>query len=192
MSRAFAEDLKRWKDRSVRPVGASASSLSLGVRDILGLLLRHPAVCATGVYRMASWCSRHHVRLLPTLFEWVNLLWFGIEIGSGVEIGPGLYIAHPSGTVIFARQIGANATFIHAVTLGMRNTWEFPTLGNGVFVGAGARILGGVHLGDDCSVGANAVVIDDVPSGATAMGVPARIQAPRRMAGAAALHEVEV
>ncbi len=104
------------------------------------------------------------------------MLLFGIEIGSGTEIGPGLYIAHPYGTVLMAGRIGANATFIHAVTVGMRNEWEFPVIGDGVFVGAGARVLGGIKLGDGCSIGANAVVIHDIPAGATAVGVPAVVR----------------
>ena len=74
-----------------------------------------------------------------------------------------------------ARRIGANASFISAVTLGMRETHDFPVLGDGVVVGAGARILGGIKLGDGCTVGANAVVIHDVPAGATVVGIPARV-----------------
>lgn len=92
-----------------------------------------------------------------------------------MPIGPGLYIAHPFGSVIIAQRIGANATLTHAVTVGMRSTWEFPLIGDGVFIGAGARVLGGICLGNDCTIGANAVVIDDVPDGATAAGVPAHV-----------------
>ena len=94
-----------------------------------------------------------------------------------MAVGPGLYIPHPRGMVLVARRVGANCSFIHACTLGMRETWDFPVLGDAVFVGAGARVLGGIRLGDACSVGANAVVIKDVPPGATAVGVPARILA---------------
>ena len=100
-----------------------------------------------------------------------------------MAVGPGLYIPHPRGMVLMARRIGANCSFIHACTLGMREAWEFPVLGDAVFVGAGARVLGGIRLGDGCSVGANAVVIKDVPAGATAVGVPATVrQASRREA----------
>ena len=116
---AYGADLRRWKDRAYSPRGSEQVPVSLGFFDVLLLLWRHPALWATGFYRMGRWCSVHHVRVLPTLFERVNLLWFGLEIGSGVPIGPGLYIAHPAGTVIFAKSIGANATFIHAVTVGM-------------------------------------------------------------------------
>ena len=172
---AFAEDMKRWRDRSVRPVGATRSRIHLHAVDAIMLLWRHQALWAVGVYRLASWCHNHRIRLLPGLLERFNRVCFGTEISPAIPIGPGLYIPHPSGTVIMADRIGANATFIHAVTVGMRTEWVFPTLGDGVFIGAGARILGGIRLGDDCTIGANAVVIDDVPAGATAVGVPARV-----------------
>jgi serine O-acetyltransferase len=178
---AFSEDLKRWLEPGRRPRDGSPSAVRLRARDIAALFWRHAPVWPTAVYRMAAWCNRHHVRALPTILERVNLVMFGIEISSGVPIGPGLYIAHPAGTVIMARRIGANSSFIHAVTLGMRETHEFPVLGDGVMVGAGARVLGGITLGDGCTVGANAVVITDVPDGATAVGVPARVLPARDM-----------
>lgn len=136
----------------------------------------------TAIYRMSAWCHRHGVRALPTIFERLNLIFFGIEISSSIPIGPGLYIAHPVGTVLMAQRVGANASFIAAVTLGMRETWDFPILGDGVMVGAGARVLGGITLGDGCTIGANAVVIADVPPGATAVGVPARLLPARSKA----------
>ena len=171
----FGQDLRRWKDRAWRPTGAQPSPLPLGARDVLVLFWRHAAVTATAIYRMSAWCHRHHVRGLPTILERLNLMCFGLDISSGVPIGPGLYIAHPVGTVIMAERVGANASFIAAITVGMRETHEFPVLGNGVMIGAGARVLGAITLGDGCTVGANAVVIADVPAGATAVGVPARI-----------------
>lgn len=174
---AFTEDMKRWQDRSIRPVDGAPSRLQLRARDVVRLLWKHPALWATGIYRASRWCHTHGLRGFPTLFERLNMLLFGLEIGSGMEVGPGLYVPHPSGTVLMAARIGANATFIHAVTVGMRNEWDFPVIGDAVFVGAGARVLGGIKLGDGCSVGANAVVIHDVPAGATAVGVPAVVHA---------------
>lgn len=174
----FAEDLRRWADLTIQPHDGTPSAVHLGPRTAIALMWRYPAIWATAIYRASHWCHLHRVRVLPTLLQRLNMLLFGIEIASGMEIGPGLYIPHPYGTVLMATRIGANATFIHSVTLGMRNTWEFPVLGHGVLVGAGARVLGGITLGDGCSVGANAVVIGDVPAGATAIGVPARVRRP--------------
>ena len=175
---AFSEDMKRWKDRGIRPRDGAPSQLHLGVRDVIRLLWRHPQLWANAIYRASCWCHRRRIRGVTTLLERLNMVLFGLEIGPSVEIGPGLYVAHTYGTVLIAERIGANATFIHAVTVGMRNEWEFPVIGDGVFVGAGARILGAVRLGDGCTVGANAVVIHDVPAGATAVGVPAVVRLP--------------
>jgi serine O-acetyltransferase len=185
---AFAEDLKRWMAREREPHDGTPSNIRLRPRDVIVLFWRHASVWATCIYRISNACTRHHVRILPTILERLNLMLFGIEISSGIPIGPGLYIAHPVGTVIMAKRIGANASFIAAVTVGMRETQEFPVFGDGVKVGAGARILGGITLGDGCTIGANAVVIEDVPAGATAVGVPARIL-PRKSLPNGALAE---
>ncbi len=176
---AFSEDLKRWMERSRRPRDGTPSAVRLRARDVVMLFWRHGGVWPTAIYRMSAWCHRHRVRGLPTIFERLNLILFGIEISPSIPIGPGLYIAHPVGTVLMAKRVGANASFIAAVTLGMRETWDFPILGDGVMVGAGARILGAITLGDGCTIGANAVVIGDVPAGATAVGVPARVLSSR-------------
>jgi serine O-acetyltransferase len=182
---SFGQDLRRWKVEHVRPRDGEPIRVGLTARDVMALLWRHPALWATMLHRMAHWCAAHRVRVLPSVLQKLNLLLFGLEIAPATPIGPGLYIAHPSGTVIVAERIGANASFIHACTLGLRDTHEFPVLGDGVFVGAGARVLGGVHVGDGASVGANAVVLDDVPAHATAVGVPARIVSRARVAAAA-------
>lgn len=171
----FREDVARWANQSRVPRNGALSGVRIGPFATLGLMVRHPGLGATALFRASAWASRRRLRGLPTVFERLTLLLFGLEISSGVDIGPGLYIAHPSGSMVMANRIGRNATFVHAVTLGLRNAHDFPVLGDGVFVGAGARVLGGVTLGDGCLVGANAVVIDDVPAGATAAGVPARV-----------------
>lgn len=148
------------------------------LREVLGLYDHHPQIWAITLYRVAAGMKRRKVPILP---RWIGLivhLWYGLEISLDMPVGGGLFIAHCQGNVIYARAIGENATFIHAVTLGIRNEFAFPTLGNDVFVGAGARILGGVTIGDGARIGANAVVIEDVPAGATAVGVPARVREP--------------
>jgi len=176
---ALSEDLKRWLDLPAYPHDGRPSLSRLRTRDVIRLFWRQAGVWPIAFFRAAQWCHRHHVRVLPTVFERLNLILFGIEISSSMRVGAGLYIAHPVGMVIMANRIGANATFIAAVTVGMRETHEFPVIGDGVVIGAGARILGGIRLGDGSLIGANAVVIDDVPAGATAVGVPARSRRPQ-------------
>jgi serine O-acetyltransferase len=100
----------------------------------------------------------------------------GIDLGD-TEIGPGLFISHGQCTILSAERIGANLWVHQGVTIG----WDYqgdrrPIVGNDVFVGAGAKILGAVTIGDGARIGANAVVVCDVPAGATAVGIPARIE----------------
>src|SRR6266542_1051044 len=104
----------------------------------------------------------------------------GIEIHPGATIGRRVFIDHGMGVVIGeTAEIGDDCTLYHGVTLG-GTSWRkkekrHPTLGRNVVVGAGAKILGPILVGDDAKVGSNAVVVRDVPAGATAVGIPARI-----------------
>ncbi len=172
--KAFREDAKRWLDESHYPSDGELSRKEIRNRDIVRLCWLHPGLGATAVFRAASWSRRHGIRGLPRLLEWLNVLAFGIEMSSRMTVGPGLYIAHPVGMVLVSDRIGANASFVASVTLGMRNSHEFPRLGDGVFVGAGARVLGGISVGDGCRVGANAVLIENAAAGSTLVGIPAR------------------
>jgi serine O-acetyltransferase len=126
-------------------------------------------------FRFGSWCKHKKIPGLPGLIQRAIYRWFGLEMSPGADIGGGLYIAHPIGMVISVNKMGENCSIIAAVTIGLRNEHEFPHVGNNVFIGAGARILGGVKIGDDVIIGANAVVIEDLPAGATAVGIPAKV-----------------
>lgn len=99
----------------------------------------------------------------------------GIDLGR-TPIGPGLFISHGQATILSAERIGANLQVHQGVTVG----WDYrgdrrPIIGDDVFIGAGAKILGAVTVGDGARIGANAVVVCDVPARATAVGIPARI-----------------
>lgn len=121
------------------------------------------------------------LRPLAQLCSLLNFVFFGIEIAVRCPIGPGLFLPHTQGTVIGAWRIGANATIFQGVTLGAREidfSYEErcrPTLGDDVTVGAGAKVLGGVRVGNGATVGANAVLLESVPEGALAVGIPARV-----------------
>jgi serine O-acetyltransferase len=95
------------------------------------------------------------------------------------DIGPGLFIQHGFATIVAARRVGANCWINQQVTIGFTRPEDRPTIGDDVFVYAGAKVLGDVTVGDGACVGANAVVLADVPPGATAVGVPARNLAPK-------------
>lgn len=164
----FKQDALRW----VVP-GEVADPAVLTWTLLLQLLLRHPSLRAMAWFRLATWCKAKGIPLVVgPLHRWLFFR-FGLELGG--EIEGGLYIAHPVGTVINARQIGRNCSVIAAVTVGMRNEWIFPVIGDGVFIGAGARVLGDLRVGDNAKIGANAVVVSDIPANATAVGVPARV-----------------
>lgn len=119
---------------------------------------------------------------LPAL---VNFVLFGLEVPPRLPIGPGLVFTHTQGSVLGAASIGANVTLYQQVTLGAREM-DFaytlplrPVLEDEVVVSAGAKVLGGVVIGKGCTVGANAVVLSDVPPGYVAIGVPARNLPPK-------------
>lgn len=166
----FKQDVQRW----IEPEAVSPPEL-VTIPTTLKLLLRHMPLRAMLWYRFGSWCWQKKIPFLPGFVQRQMLKRYGLEVMVGSDIEGGLYIAHPVGTVITAEHIGHNCTIISNVTIGMRNEWAFPTLGDNVFVGSGARILGPVVLGDRAKIGANAVVIDDVPARATAVGIPARV-----------------
>ena len=114
-------------------------------------------------------------------------VFFGISIGSNAVIGRRCVIEHFGGIVIHSNAVlGDDVIVRQGVTIGNRSLHsplDAPVIGDRCNVGAGAKILGRVVVGDDVSIGANAVVITDIPSGCVAVGVPAKIKANRRQAG---------
>jgi len=120
-----------------------------------------------------------------TLFPFAKLMYrrsciaFGVWIPYSVRVGPGLHIAHAS--CIFVNEnalIGRNCTICQGVTLGVRNRGEkagTPILGDNVYIGPGAKIIGGVRVGNNVAIGANAVVVEDVPNNAVVVGIPGRV-----------------
>lgn len=131
--------------------------------------------------RLAHWFFLKKLSPVAKLFSLLNFFLFGIEIAVRCPIGPGLFFPHTQGTVIGAWRIGANATIFQGVTLGAREV-DFsysesgrPLLGDDVTIGSGAKILGGVSVGDRARIGANSVVLDSIPVGALAVGAPARV-----------------
>lgn len=125
--------------------------------------------------RFGQWCYYKRVKGMLGFSMRKMIRTYGLDISPDIPIGGGLYIAHPVGTVVHAESIGRNCSIIAAVTIGMRNKHEFPVLEDNVFIGAGARVLGGITLGENSVIGANAVVVKDVPAGATAVGIPAKV-----------------
>ena len=137
----------------------------------------YPHMIALRAYRKALWIHNH--RFCARWLSQRARRKTGIEIHPGAQIGRGLFIDHGMGVVIGETAIiGDDCQLYHGVTLGGVGSQEVkrhPTLEDGVYVGSGAKCLGNITLGQNCRVGANAVVLKDVPKYATAVGVPARI-----------------
>jgi serine O-acetyltransferase len=132
---------------------------------------------AVDFYRVGHWFHRHQVPVLPRVCYWLNFLLFSSAVPSSCEIGRGSRFAYGGiGVVIHARcRIGRDVLIGQNVTLGGSFGSGVPTVGDNVFIGPGVRIIGEVKVGSNVVLGANAVVIEDVPDNCIAAGVPARI-----------------
>jgi serine O-acetyltransferase len=127
------------------------------------------------LYRLMQWARRWGLSPLEILFNKLNVVCCNCIIGRGAEFGPGLVLIHSTGVVINGQvQGGANVHIEHQVTIGAERR-QSPVLGDDVFLGAGAKIIGSITIGDGARIGANAVVLDDVPPHCTAVGIPARV-----------------
>jgi serine O-acetyltransferase len=169
MYKLFLEDARRW----IVP-GQINPAAYINIRTLLTLLYRYMPLRAMAWFRFGCWCKRKRIPVLPGYVQRQIYARYGLEISAGADIGGGLYIAHPIGTVISVKRMGQNCSIIAAVTIGMRNEWKFPEIGDEVFIGAGARVLGGIKIGNNAVIGANAVVIHDVAEHMTVVGIPAK------------------
>jgi len=148
-------------------------------KSYLEVLFLYPSVHALFAYRIGHFLYKKNRFFLARLISQWSRWMTGIEIHPGATIGRRLFIDHGMGVVIGeTTTIGDDCLIYHGVTLGGTDTKEkkrHPDLGNHVLVGAGAKILGPIRMGDGAKIGANSVVLKDVPEGATAVGIPARI-----------------
>lgn len=127
------------------------------------------------LYRWMQWAQHYRLIPLAMLFNKLTGMAGCCVIGRGADFGPGLVLVHSLGVVInSAVKGGENVVIEHQVTIGAEKG-SVPRIGDNVFIGAGAKILGGVTIGAGAKIGANAVVVDDVPAGATVVGIPARV-----------------
>jgi serine O-acetyltransferase len=127
------------------------------------------------LYRAMRWCQRNRLTPLAAILYRLNAMIGHCVIGRGAQFGPGFIILHSIGIVINSQvRGGRNVVIEHGVTIGAEKDAS-PILGDDVFIGAGAKIIGGVRIGSRVKIGANAVVTKDVPDGATVVGIPARV-----------------
>ncbi len=148
-------------------------------KSLLEVALLYPGVRAIFFHRLAHPLFRMQIPFLPRLISEIGRFLSGIEIHPGAKIGKRLVIDHGMGVVIGeTAEVGDDCLIFHGTTLGGINGFNgkrHPTLGNNVMVGAGAKVLGPITVGDHARIGANAVVNKNVPAHATAVGIHARI-----------------
>ena len=145
-------------------------------RSTLEILLCYAGLHAIWGHRIAHWLWNHKLRLFARWYAQVNRFFTGIEIHPGARIGPRFFIDHGMGVVIGeTTEIGKDVTLFHGVTLGgvsAEKGKRHPTIEDGVVIGAGAKVLGAITIGSCSRIGANAVVVKDVPPDSVVVGVP--------------------
>jgi serine O-acetyltransferase len=148
-------------------------------RNYFEILTTYPGVQALILHRLAHFLWSIKLKLIARIFSHLARILTGLEIHPGAQIGRRFFIDHGMGVVIGETAIiGDDCTLYHGVTLG-GTTWKkgkrHPTLKNNVVIGAGAKVLGPITLGNNSKVGSNAVVVTDIPNDSTAVGIPAKI-----------------
>lgn len=148
---------------------------------LLWLSMLSPRFIPVLLYRLAYASQKCRISVLAKALSLLNFLLFGIEIAVSCRIGPGLFFPHTHGTVIGAYRIGCNAVIYQGVTVGAKNldfTYDEmhrPILGDNVILGAGSKILGGINVGSNVTVAANAVLLISAPDSCVVGGIPAKI-----------------
>src|SRR6202161_2672580 len=167
MLAAFRSDIQAAKDRDP------------AVPSTLQVVFAYPGVHAIWGHRVSHWLWQRGAKVAARTLGEVTRILTGVDIHPGAILGTGLFIDHASGVVIGeTAEVGDDVTIYHGVTLGGVSTdpgKRHPTIGDRVIIGAGAKILGPIKIGDDSRIGANSVVVKEVPSSSVVVGVPGQI-----------------
>jgi serine O-acetyltransferase len=153
----------------------------------LQVIFAYPGVHAIWGHRISHWLWSRGAKLAARAFAELTRILTGVEIHPGATLGTGLFIDHATGVVIGeTAEVGDDVIIFHGVTLGGTSLdpgKRHPTVGDRVIIGAGAKILGPIKIGDDSRIGANAVVVKEVPAGASVVGVPGQVISRNASAG---------
>ena len=145
-------------------------------RSVVEIVLCYPGLQAVWAHRISHWLWHHNAKLPARFIAELMRKWTGVEIHPGAVLGRGVFIDHATGVVIGeTAEVGDNVTVYHGVTLGgtsLSGGKRHPTVGSGVTIGAGAKVLGAITIGAGSQIGANSVVVKSVPPGAVVVGVP--------------------
>jgi serine O-acetyltransferase len=144
--------------------------------QVLRLSIVTDAFLAIVFYRAKTACQKRRVPLVPRILHRLAMSSAAVSIGDPVVIAPGLCLPHGMVVIDGITTLGENVTLSPFVTIGLvAPEYVGPTIGDGVRIGTGAKVIGAIELGREARVGANSVVLDDVPAGATVVGTPARV-----------------
>lgn len=175
MLSAFRDDIRAAKERDP------------AVPSTLQVVFAYPGVHAIWGHRVSSWLWRRGAKVAARTLGEITRILTGVDIHPGAIIGAGLFIDHATGVVIGeTAEIGDDVTIYHGVTLGgtgAETGKRHPTIGDRVVIGAGAKVLGAIKVGDDSRIGANSVVVKEVPSSAVVVGVPGQAISHHRSSG---------
>lgn len=153
-------------------------------RNAFEVILLYPCIHALIMHRIAHSLYKIKLKFLARVLSQISRFFTGIEIHPGAQIGKGFFIDHGMGVVIGETAIiGNDVIMYHGVTLGgtgKETGKRHPTIGNNVIIGAGAKVLGNITIGEGVKIGANSVVLKDVPPYCTAVGIPAKIVKVRK------------
>lgn len=165
--------------RDLRETIAAYQARDPAARSWFEVLSLYPGIKAVRSYRKANWCYRHDMKYLARAISQRSRRRTGIEIHPGATIGRRLVIDHGMGIVIGeTAEVGDDCLIYHGVTLGGTGKdvgKRHPTIGNNVLIGAGAKVLGPIKVGDNSRIAANSVVLKEIPDDSTAVGIPARV-----------------
>src|SRR5713226_7108797 len=184
-------------DRMKRDIRA-ALERDPAARSALEVALCYPGVHAIWIHRVAHGLWTTGWRVMARFVSHVGRFMTGIEIHPAARLGEGLFIDHGMGVVIGeTAEVGENVTILHGVTLGgtsLKREKRHPTLGDNVVVGAGAKIIGALKIGDGSRIGAGSVVVREVPTNSVVVGVPGRVtyRDGQRVAGAIDLDQTDL
>ena len=171
MLAAFRGDIKAAKDRDP------------AVPSTLQVVFAYPGVHAIWGHRVSHWLWQRGAKVTARTLGEITRILTGVDIHPGAIIGTGVFIDHATGVVIGeTAEVGDDVLMFHGVTLGgvsMNPGKRHPTIGNNVQIGAGAKVLGPVTVEDNAKIGANAVLVKNLPADHVGVGVPARVRDPR-------------
>ena len=170
--------------RLLREIAADARELARAAtgevtrRSVLRTVLENDSFAILVLWRLRVAARRWRIPLANHALRCVQTIVYGIELGKEITLGQGVYFVHPIGIVVGGdSRVGDRVRFLGSNTVGQaQDDGGYPVIGAEAVVGCGARILGSIQIGEHATIGANAVVLDDVPAGAVAVGIPARVK----------------